>query len=357
MTSPIRHRAAAIAAAVALAAASLGGCSESDAGDAGSASPGKNKDATPTQVVILTHGSFDLPEELVARFEENTGYTLVTQAAPDGGTVLGQLVLAKDAPNADGVFGLDAYSVMHAVDKGLLAEYASPALPDSAARHDIDSHVTPTDIGAVCVNADNAWFDANGRDIPQSLDELAKPDNAKLLVVENPVESDTGMGLLVGLAATRGQEGMLDYYETLLDGGAKVASSWSDAYYTDFSGADGHGPYPLVLSYSTSPAESEGATSIVADTCVQAAEYAGVVKGAKNPAGAQAFIDFLLSREVQEAFPQAMYMYPVDAEAALPEAWAQRAQLPEAALEFDAREVAANREGWLKAWTEMYEAR
>lgn len=350
-TSPTRvARFGATLAAFALVSTSLAGCSSLKSGES-------EADTAPTTVTILTHDSFALPDELIAEFEESSGYTLSVATAPEGGTVLGQLILAKDHPNVDGVFGLDAYSVMQAVDEGVLAEYTSPALPASAAQYDIDTHVTPTDVGAVCVNADNAWFTEQGREIPQTLDALTEPENAKLLVVENPVESSTGLALLVGLASTRGEDGMLDYYTKLLDGGAKVNASWSDAYYTDFSGADGKGPFPLVLSYSTSPAEAEGATSILPETCVQAAEYAGVVEGAANPEGAQAFIDFLLMREVQEAFPENMYMYPIDSEAALPEAWAQWAQLPEAALQFDARDVAANREAWLKAWTAMFEAR
>ena len=350
------RRTVALAAGLALAAAGLAGCSSSSkSSDAGAGAEGSAAD-TKT-VTILTHNSFDLPQELIADFEQQSGYKLVTAPAGEGASVLGQLKLTKDHPTADGVFGLDPYGVVQAADAGLLEEYTSAALPESAARYDLDSHATPTDVGAVCVNADDAWFAEHGQDKPQTLEDLEKPENAKLLVLQNPVESDPGLTFLVGLASTRGEEGMLDYYTKLLDGGAKANSSWSDSYYTDFSGADGKGPFPLVLSYSTSPAESEGKTSILPETCVKTAEYAAVVKGAKNPKGAQAFIDFLLSRPVQEAFPEAMYMYPVDAEAALPEAWATWAQLPEGGVDYDARDVADKREAWLKAWTKMFEAR
>lgn len=351
------RRAVALAAGLALAAAGLAGCSSSAKDDAKDAATDASAASESDTVTILTHDAFDLPEELIADFEAQSGYKLVTVPVADGGSVLGRLTLTKDKPTVDGVFGLDTYSVLQAVDEGVLDEYVSTNLPESAARYDIDAHATPTDVGAVCVNADDAWFQEHGQAKPETLEDLAKPENAKLLVMQNPVESAPGLALLVGLAAEYGKDGMLDYYTKLLDGGAKVNSRWSASYYTDFSGAEGKGEYPLVLSYSSSPAESEGATSILPSTCVQTAEYAGVVAGAKNPKGAQAFIDFLLSREVQEAFPTSMYMYPVDAEAALPEAWQTWAQLPEAGLQFDAREAADNREDWLKAWTEMFEAR
>lgn len=350
------RRTAALAAGLALAAAGLAGCSSSAKDDAKGAATDASAASESDTVTILTHDAFDLPEELIADFEAQSGYKLVT-VPTDGGSVLGRLTLTKGKPNVDGVFGLDTYSVLQAVDEGVLDEYVSASLPESAARYDIDSHATPTDVGAVCVNADDAWFDEHGQAKPESFEDLAKPENAKLFVLQNPVESAPGLALLVGLASEYGKDGMLDYYTKLLDGGAKVNSGWSASYYTDFSGAEGKGEYPLVLSYSSSPAESEGATSILPSTCVKTAEYAGVVAGAKNPKGAQAFIDFLLSREVQEAFPTSMYMYPVDAEAALPEAWQTWAQLPEEGIQFDAREAADNREGWLKAWTEMFEAR
>ena len=51
-------------------------------------------------------------------------------------------------------------------------------------------------------------------------------------------------------------------------------------------------------------------------------EYAGVLKGAKNPEGMQKFIDFMLGREFQAALPDNMYVFPVDDRATLPTDWA-----------------------------------
>ena len=50
-----------------------------------------------------------------------------------------------------------------------------------------------------------------------------------------------------------------------------------------------------------------------------------MLQGAKNPAGAQQVIDFLLSPEFQASVPDGMYVYPVDAAAPLPAAWQQYA--------------------------------
>lgn len=312
---------------------------------------------TENTVTILTTDSFELSDELITKFEEDTGYKLVITAPGDGATILNELILKKDNPDVDAVFGLSSYNFFKAVNEDVLESYTSPALPESAAPYDFNDHVTPIDVGAVCVNADKNWFEENGREIPKTLDDLAASENAKLLVIEDPVASDTGFAFLAALASAKEEEGAISYLNSMLDGGTRVDASWSDAYYTDFSGADGKGEYPLVLSYSSSPAESEGATTIIPSTCTQYIEYAAVVKGAQNSKGAQAFIDFLLSDEVQATFPDAMYMYPVNSEIELPEAWAQWASLPESALPYDPQVVAEQSEHWLKAWTDLYESR
>lgn len=308
-------------------------------------------------VTVLTTDSFTLSDELITKFEKDTGYKLVITAPGDGATILNELILKKDTPDVDAVFGLSSYNFPTAVNEGVLEAYTSKDLPESAAPYNFDKHVTPIDVGAVCVNADKKWFEENGREIPKTLDDLAASENAKLLVIEDPVASDTGFAFLAALASAKEEEGAISYLNSMLDGGTRVDASWSDAYYTDFSGADGKGEYPLVLSYSSSPAESEGATTIIPSTCTQYVEYAAVVKGAQNPEGAQAFIDFLLSDDVQATFPEVMYMYPVNSEIELPEAWAKWASLPESALPYEPEIVVAQSEHWLKSWTDLYENR
>ena len=66
-------------------------------------------------------------------------------------------------------------------------------------------------------------------------------------------------------------------------------------------------------------------TGALLDTCFRQVEYAGVLQGAKNPAGAQQVIDFLLSADFQASVPDSMYVYPVDSGVPLPAAWQQYA--------------------------------
>jgi len=347
-----RSRRAALAALTTFTLA-LGACS---AADQRSNSSGTNGTAQKT-VTILTHDSFALPDELVQRFEEESGYTLKTTSPGDAGVVVNQLILTKDHPTVDGVYGIDNYSAYLALNEGVLAPYTSDDLPDSAEQYVLDDALTPIDMGDVCVNVDHQWFSDHSMDEPETLADLAKPEYAKLLVVENPATSSPGFAFLTATIAEAGADGYLDYWTQLLEGGAKVDDGWSDAYYTDFSGADGQGDYPLVVSYASSPAETDGATGSLEATCTRQVEYAGVVEGAANPEGAQAFIDFMLSDDVQAALPESMYMYPVNSTIDLPEQWAANASLADNPLAVDPQEVASQRETWIKDWTELFESR
>ena len=292
-------------------------------------------DAEEAQTVtILTHDSFVITDDQIAAFEEESGYTLQTIAPGDGGVLVNQLILNRDNPQADGVYGIDTFIVRTVLEENLLAPYTSGQLPAAAEDLVIDESLTPIDQGDVCINIDTAWFAEQGMAEPSTLDDLTDPQYAELLAVIDPETSSPGYAFLVATEAEYG-EGMEEFWTALLDGGARISSGWSDAYYSDFSGADGNGPYPLALSYSSSPAAAEG-TSYLPDTCVRQVEYAGVVANAENPDGAQAFIDFMLSDEIQSTIPENMYMYPVS-DVELPAEWQEVAELSDTPILVDAQ--------------------
>ncbi|WP_418607942.1 thiamine ABC transporter substrate-binding protein [Georgenia sp. SUBG003] len=166
------------------------------------------------------------------------------------------------------------------------------------------------------------------------------------------------MSFLLATVGAFGEDGWQQYWEDLEANGAKVVEGWSDAYYVDFSGSEGAGPRPIVLSYASSPAaevpeNGEPRTGALLDTCFRQVEYAGVLAGAENEEGARAFVDFLLSPEVQADIPGQMYMYPVDDTAPLPDAWAEHAPLAEHPFDVDPATISANREDWIATWSEI----
>ena len=311
-------------------------------------------------VVLVTHDSFSLPKKLVKQFEADTGYELELRSNGDAGSMTSQLVLNVDNPLGDVAFGVDNTFAGRALEAGVFAPYRGewPAgVEDFALPGDDEAVLTPVDNGDVCVNIDTAWFDAEGLEPPQTLEDLTDPAYEDLFVTSGATTSSPGFAFLLATIAAYGED-WPTYWEDLLDNGAKVVPGWEDAYFVDFT-AGGGGARPIVLSYDSSPAftttddGSETTTAALLETCFEQVEYVGVLAGAENPAGAQAVVDWMLTPEVQAALPDSMYVFPVVDGVELPEAWAEFAPRPEEPLAVDAAEIDENRDAWLTEWQDL----
>ena len=124
------------------------------------------------KVVLVTHESFVMAKKLQQQFEDDSGYDLVIKASGDAGALTNKLVLTKDDPTGDAVFGIDNTFGSRAIDEGVLAPYAAklPAGADAYALEGDDDHdLTPVDTGSVCVSVDDTWFADHGIAEPQTL--------------------------------------------------------------------------------------------------------------------------------------------------------------------------------------------
>ncbi|MGO1316185.1 MAG: thiamine ABC transporter substrate-binding protein [Cellulomonadaceae bacterium] len=332
----------------------LTGCGgDADAPATTTSAPG----AETTTVTLLTHDSFELSDEDTAALAA-LGITVDHVKIGDGGVLVNQLILTKDAPLGDVVYGIDNTFATRAIDEGVFTDYVSDALPDAAADLRIGGDaLTPIDQGEVCVNYDKTWFTDQGVTVPETLEDLADPAYQDLLVVTNPATSTPGLSFLFATVGAFGEDGFLDYWTQLRDNGVKIVDSWEDAYYVDFSGGGENGPRPLVLSYGSSPAytigdDGESTTGSLDATCFRQVEYAGILAGAENPEGAATLIDYMLSDDFQAALPESVYMYPVNPDVALPEDFARFGPLSDNPIEVDPALISEHRDEWIQSWTD-----
>lgn len=329
-------------------------------------------------VTIAVHDSFP-GDEFAAAASAATGYDVEVVTSGDGGELTNTLVLTQGAPIADAFFGVDNTFASRLIDHDVVEPFAPSDLPASAAEFvdalvaegaespeegETDADTTaeipmvPVDHGAVCVNIDTGWFGAEGLTPPSSYEDLADPRYAGLTVLIDPTASSTGAAFLIGTVEEFGEDGFADYWTRLVDNGVRIESGWSEAYNGQFTQGGGEGTYPVALSYATSPAftvDDDGTastTTALLDTCTDQVEYAGVLKGAANPDGAKAVVDYLLSREFQDTIAETMYMYPIDDGATVPEEWQKFAPAPEATHDLAPAVIDRGREGWLKTWSE-----
>ena len=320
-------------------------------------------------VTLVTYDSFAMSDEVIAEFEEETGYTLEIVRLEDAGLMVNQAILTKDNPLGDVIYGVDNTFLSRALENDLFEPYETSMLQNVPEALQIDGDeydVTPVAYGDVCLNYDVAYFEENDLAIPESLADLTEPEYEGLLVVENPAASSPGLAFLLTTIAAFGEEGdytYLDFWADLVDNDVLIVDGWTEAYYGEFSAASDSGDRPLVVSYASSPpvevlyAEEEleeaPTGAIVADdTCFRQIEYVGVLNNADNVEGAQAFIDFALGESFQEALPLNMFVFPVNENAELPEIFVDYATIAENPVEVDYADIDANRETWIEAWLE-----
>lgn len=322
--------------------------------------------AKPAQITVMTHDSFSASEAVIKEFEEGFDVKVSFLAGGDTGAALNKAILSKDAPLADVFYGVDNTFLSRALEADIFEAYESPALagvPDEF-RLDPESRALPVDYGDVCINYDKAYFAGNGLAVPQSLEDLIQSEYNGLLVVENPATSSPGLAFLMATIAHFGDPGYLDFWDELRQNGVVVVDGWETAYYTNFSASSGQGPQPMVVSYATSPAaevvfaqapldEAPTASILGPDTCFRQIEFVGILKGTRNRAAAEDFVDFMLGRKFQKDMPLQMFVFPVNPEAPLPEEFVKYVQTVEDPATMSPDNIAANRDRWIAEWTEV----
>lgn len=308
-------------------------------------------------VKVLAYDSFSLEDELVKDFEKESGYKLEIISTGGGGELVNKLVLTKDTPAGDAVFGIDNAFAGRAVKEGVL-EDSKVELPKGAENYVAEGakELVPIDHGQICLNGDKQWFEEKGLEAPKEFEDLLKPEYKDLFAGINPATSSAGLGFFLSTIAKHG-DNWKEYWQGLKDNGMSVAKDWSTAYNVDFTASEGKGTKPIVVSYATSPLETlendQTRTYTIESTCYDQVEYAGVIKNAKNKEGAKAFIDFMLSKKVQDTLLDSMYVFPVIDDAKISEKVLKFTPPVKNALRLDPAKIEENRETWLKEWNEL----
>jgi thiamine transport system substrate-binding protein len=321
----------------------------------------------PQALTVMTHDSFAASEEVVAAFEQANNAKVTFLKSGDAGAALNKAVLSQDAPLADVFYGVDNTFLSRALSAGIYEPYASPALANIPAEFKLDAQngALPVDYGDVCINYDRAYLKEQYLLPPNTLEDLTKPQYKSLLVVENPATSSTGLAFLLATVGHFGPDKFLDYWKQLVANDVKVVDGWETAYYTDFSGSSGKGPRPLVVSYASSPpaevifasdpkpTNAPTASVVGPGACFRQIEFVGILKGTKNRALAEKWVDFMLGAKFQADMPEQMFVFPVVSGVPLPDEFTKWAQIPAAPVTVSPADIAAHRDEWIQAWTEI----
>lgn len=299
----------------------------------------KTDDQRLKQVIIYAYDSFSGewgPGPEIARlFKEKTGMEVIFADCEDGGQVLSKAILEKKDPYADVVIGIDNNLWKQAYDEGILDSFVPSNANEVKAElwaklNPLENIVTDADVKsskATLTPFDFSPFafifnTKSGIEAPKCLEDLTKDIYAKKIILMDPRTSTPGLGFETWVKTVYGDRAD-DYMKRLEPSILTMTPGWSAGYgmFTD-------GEAPLVISYTTSPAyhieygEGDQFQALIFDDGhIMQVEGAGIVKGAKNKKGAQAFIEFLISPEAQNVIPLTQWMFPVNSTIALPKSY------------------------------------
>lgn len=313
--------------------------------------------ADPVTLTLVTHDSFAVSDGIFEEFTTETGITVEVVSAGDAGEVVARAILTAGQPEGDVLFGVDNTFLQRALDAEIFDVYRSPYLASVPSELVLDQEwrVTPIDYGDVCVN-----YILDAGPGPTTLDDLADEAFASNFVTMNPETSSPGFAFLLATIAAYGEDGWQDYWQKLADGGVTVTSGWSEAYYGEF--VQGGGDKTIVTSYATSPAAEvlfadpaidSSPTGVMTEGCFRQVEFAGILRGSDHPAEAELLIDFMLDETFQADIPLNMFVFPVNADIALPAAFTDHAVRVDNPLVLDPAEIEINRSRWTEEWTEI----
>jgi thiamine transport system substrate-binding protein len=162
--------------------------------------------------------------------------------------------------------------------------------------------------------------------------------------------------------------GAMEWWGAMADNDAIFTTGWSEAYEIHYSGGygvweDGFiGDAWLTVSYCHSPGVEAffGGNSTISKAVdidyasFHQVEYAAKVNGGGSASAVDAFIEFLLSNEINTNMPENNYMYSVLEGENLPETGGYRhhSPIPSSPSEITTERIDEEMENWLMNWRE-----
>ncbi|MEN0006831.1 MAG: Fe(3+) ABC transporter substrate-binding protein [Bacteroidota bacterium] len=285
------------------------------------------------EITLYTHRHYDTDKVIFEKFEKETGIKVnVVKASAD--ELIQKMEIEGEQSPADLLITVDAGRLVRAKDKGLLQS--------------IDSEVLNTTVPAHLQDTDKQWFGLTKRARIIAYDKN-KVDPATLSTYEALADSMWRNKILIRASSNIYNQSLLA--SIIANDGQEAATAWADALVANMArvpkGNDrdqvkailaGEGELAIINTYYLGKLlNSSDSTEVKAGQAVEVffpnqdgrgahvnISGIGLAKYAPHKEDAIKFIEYLVSKEVQEEFAQANYEYPVNPNAAsseLLESW------------------------------------
>ncbi|WP_435180798.1 thiamine ABC transporter substrate-binding protein [Halorussus sp. AFM4] len=216
-------------------------------------------------------------------------------------------------------------------------------------KFDPQQRAIPYDTGYISLVYDESKLETP----PTTFQDLLKEQYKGDLIVQNAKTAATGRAFLLWTVNTVGEDQYLDYWTKLKNNGVKILGSWSDAY-TAYE----NGEAPMVVSYSTDQVYAHRQNKDLTKHQVGFlndqgyANPEGMAKFANTDQSdlAEAFMDFMLSKQAQKQIAQLNVQFPATDWAPLGEEFRKYAKEPKNPVTFTYEELQGNLDQWVDSW-------
>ncbi len=287
------RRLIATAATAAVGMLALSGCSTAAGGDGG------NKDA----VTFICSPQEDWCQVVAAKFTEATGYP-ANYVRLSGGEAVARLTATGDTPEFDVWFGGGAEGHLAAEQAGFIEAYDSPnadAIP--AEYKDPNGLWTGVYVGALSFCSNTDILADIGAEAPESWADLLAPEFRSNIAMAHPGTSGTAYAAVWSeVVLNDGDEtAALDYFRKLHSNILQYSKSGSAPGQMAGRGEVATG---IIFAQDCQKFINEGFTNLETTFPEEGAGYevgaVSLIKNARNPEGAKAFIDWTLTAEAQD---------------------------------------------------------
>jgi thiamine transport system substrate-binding protein len=322
---------------------------------------------------ILTYDIAAFSQEMLDEFTNTSGYDVELIRADDAGGILEQMLQTQGVPQADIAVGLDNTYLQTAIDFCLLQPHdtVAPNLDPAATTPYQGPYALPFDQGDVCLNVDEDGLNETERTMPTDLWELTNEEWNGKTAFPSPVTSSPGRAFMIATVDyfendDNATTDAFDWWSAMAENQARFTTGWTEAYEIHYSGGygeyvEGHiGDALLTVSYCHSPGveayyggNSTHSTSITIErSTFHQVEYAGITNGAENVDGANAFLSYLLSEEINRNMPENNLMLSVLENPTFPETdgYQWHTDEPELNSNISVERIAESMDSWLDQW-------
>lgn len=324
------------------------------------------------ELTIVTYDVYGLTDEMLANFENESGYEVNLLKLDDAGSVLDHLLQHKGQQVADIAIGLDNTYLQTAIDNNVLWEHNAilQNISESALLPYDGPLAAPFDQGYICLNYDSDIVDGVNYTVPESLWELTEEDWKGKVAIPSPETSSPGRAFMTATTDyfstdSDNETEWTDWWSAMSLNDVIITTGWSEAYETRYTGGygewtDGYvGDAHIVVSYCHSPGVeswhngnwTKSAALDIPKASFHQVEYAAALEGG-NLDSASAFIEYLLSPEVNSKMPLENSMYSALEGYDLPEenGYLFHSVVPSEPAVVSSTTIADNMEEWLEMW-------